>query len=1017
MATSGNNSGHDVSRRGFLAAGAGVAVTAATVGVGFAGTADAASATGAIASSTGGSSSAILGTVLNARTFAAPPQTDAPWVRWPLAATVEDAELEAELEQMHAAGIAGAELGQGTFPPISQVGVILRKANQLGLKISLSHGPVSNPDGFTLDDDNARKVVAYGAAEVAGGSSFSGTIPAVTPATTSRTTLIAVVAYKIVGTWSTTTTTTLDFSSAVDLTSNVTGRNTAGVGGGTTTGSLAWQAPSGANWALIALYGVGTIAQPDLLTDAGRLVLTDNMDVQFAPIKDLLRTNGGDLFYDSHTGDRGSPNDTWSNTMAADFKAANGYSVIPYLPLLVSVPTSGFGAAKPAYSFDAVTDAKFNNDFAQTRTDLWINTQIVPLQKWAKKYNQNVRLQPYGQNGYAVDSIQAAAYLDKVETETLWFGDEVDNYLPEASAVHMLGKNWYSIEGSAVLNQAYAMTWQDQVIHMNKAFAGGVTKLVNHIYPYAESSTSVWPGYSLFPDSFANTWGPRSPIWKDAPDYNAYLGRCQQVLAQGSAARDVAVYMQNYTWQQPYSYGNLQYWSDATLERQGYTRDYLNPTLLALPNAKVSNGRLAENGPGYKALILDGQQLPTVAASRSTMPVDTAKRVLGFAKAGLPIIIVGSAPSSSPGINAAADAQVTQLMKQLVALPNVHTVASEAAVPALLANLGILPDAQPDTAGPVLSVHRKDDTTDFYWFYNQGSVISPSAPANTYGTLSGSDVSVTYTLAGQGQPYSLDAWTGAVTPIEQYTTGKGTVTVTVALAKEDTAIVALTTDPSRFGDKKQPVHVVSTTADSVTTTSTGDIVIVAAKAGDYSTTLSNGRVVRSHIDQLPDAVDITANTWQLAAQDWQPAYPYGTTGANATATNKIPVNVTLTGLAPWTSISALTNASGIGVYTTSFTLEKAWTGGICALLNLGSVTDSFTVRINGEDVAFIDQLSATAEVGQYLKAGTNTIEVTVSTTLINRLRTLDKTQSTWPAEPNGLVGPVTLTPRGTAVVG
>lgn len=42
--------------------------------------------------------------------------------------------------------------------------------------------------------------------------------------------------------------------------------------------------------------------------------------------------------------------------------------------------------------------------------------------------------------------------------------------------------------------------------------------------------------------------------------------------------------------------------------------------------------------------------------------------------------------------------------------------------------------------------------------------------------------------------------------------------------------------------------------------------------------------------------------------------------------------------------------------------------------------------------------------------------MTVSTTLINRLRTLDTVQRKWPQQANGLVGQVTITPLGQAAL-
>jgi alpha-L-rhamnosidase/Bacterial Ig-like domain (group 3) len=985
-------------------------------------------ATGVTSSALGATSSTtpnkgqVLDTYLTSGTFANPSSTDLPWVRWPLAPTVTNAELQKELVDMKNAGIGGAEIGQGTFPSISQLGVILTKANQLGITISLSHGPVSAPAGFTVNDDNARKNLTYGKTVVAAGATFNAALPK--PTTANRITLVSVQAYKCAdATCPTTGVPTLDKSSMVDLTSTVTGKDTAGVNGGSTTGSIDWTAPAGTGqYELIAMYSVGYIAQPDLLTTTGAQVLIDNMTTQFAPIKSLLQANGGDLMFDSHATDRGSPNDSWSNTMPADFEAQTGYSITDYLPLVLGTSTA------PAFNFDTATSTKFRNDFYQARTDLWVNNQIKPLQNWAHGYNQDVRLQPYGQNDASTDAIQASTVLDKTETETLWFGDEVDNYLPEASAVHMTGNNWYSIEGSAELNAAYAMTLQDQATHMNKAFAGGVTKLIYHIYPYSDSSTSTWPGYSLFPNSFGQSWGPRNPDWAaDADAYNTYFARNQQVLTQGAAKTDVAVYMQNYTWAQPYTQGNQQYWSDPTLERNGYTRDYLDPTTLDLPNATVTNGRLAADGPDYKAFIYDSTQLPTAAASRTTMPIDTAKKILSYAKSGLPVVIVGTPPTGVPGVDPAGDTQLQGIVTQILAQSATHVVATEAAVPALLKTLGVTPSAQPATAGPVLSVHREDANTDFYWLYNQGSVISAGEPASNLDPVSdgnaqvGTAVDTTFTLQGHGTPYLLNTWDGTTTPIADYTSTGDTVTVHVKLAAEDTEVVALSTDPSRFDSTTSPVHVVSTTADSIVSKANGDVYITAATPGVYATTLSNGNVIHTTVGAASDPVNLTGQSWNLAAEAWTPdsgASAYATTfGTAATQTDKTPVNVTLdSGLKSWPNIPALTDASGTGDYTTTVNLPSDWESTTGATLNLGAVTDSFTVKVNGKSVPFSNQVTSALEIGSYLHAGANTLEVSVATTLKNELRTLDTTIGARAKQQNGLVGPVTLTPYATAKV-
>ena len=751
---------------------------------------------------------------LTAGNFASPGPETRPWARWTIAPGSSTTELQSELGQMAAAGISGAELGQGYFPPTSQLAALYKTANALGITLSLAHGPVGEPADFSINNDNARKQLMYADTTVSGGQTFSGALPA--PITSNRATLVAVSAYQCAGTCPTSGAVTLDQSSYVDLTALVTGQNTSGINGGTTAGNINWTAPSGGDWMLLTFWNVGYIAQPDLLSKAGFELETSIMNNAFSPIRGLMRQNGGDFFFDSHTSDRGSPDDSWTNDMASDFRRANGYSIMPYLPLIEYQPVVGFGAPSPAFQFEsAVNSAKFRDDLNQTRTDLWIDNQILPLEKWAKaNYNYDIRLQPYGQNDASIDEIQASAVLQKPETETLWFGDSVDSYLPIASANHMDGNTWYSCECSAVLTEGYGETWQDQVIHVNRAFAGGVTQIVYHTYPSDSGTTSTWPGYSLFPTgAFSNNWGPRNPNWIDAKSYNDYFARNQLVLRQGEDKTDVAVYMQNYTWPQPYqSNPSLLYWADPGLQEAGYTRDYLDQTLMDRPNAVVRDGRLAPDGPDYKAFIYDDQQ-PTITVSRTAMPVSVAEKILSYAQAGLPIIVIGQLPSEVPGVNPAGDSELQSVVAQIMQQPTVHTVESEAAVPAELESLGIEPDAKPASPGPVLSVHRQTANADYYWLYNEGTITPAGEPATSFDPDSASAVDTTFTLAGRGRPYLLDTWTGQITPIADYQSTSAGVTVNVSHPPDGSEVIALVrgdgswSPPNDEGDRRDdPGH-------------------------------------------------------------------------------------------------------------------------------------------------------------------------------------------------------------------
>ena len=770
----------------------------------------------------------------------------------------------------------------------------------------------------------------------------------------------------------------------IDLTASVSAKNTEGVLGGTTAGNLSWTAPAspqGAQWELISFWSRGVFAQPDPFSDEGFKQLIRSLETGLSPkVRELMRANGGDIFYDSHSVDRGSPDELWTNKMAEEFQSRKHYELVPRLA----------GLFPDSFSFSDGSAPRVRDDLYDVRGDLWIAKQVMPLKAWLRQFNYKLRIQPEGEMSSKTainEQIQAAAALDRPEHESLFTNDEVDNYLPIASANHMTGNRWYSTECCAALNMNYAQTLQDVTIRMHKSFAGGITKLVYHVYPYRDSPTSKWPGYHVFPAAgFSNAWGRRDPDWEDARIYNDYFARNGEVLTQGEAQTDVAVYMQNYIYPLPQMVkGGFRMWRDTGLQEAGYTRDYLDPTLLALPNAVVTGKRLAVNGPAYKAFIIDSEQEPATDPVKTSMPVEVARRILGFARAGLPVIVVGAPPDRTPGLGvspaagpaAGSDEELRKIIAELLAEPSVARVAHEADVPGKLQALGIHPAAAPAAPSPLLSVHRRDAAarTDYYFLYNQGEVSPRGEPANLFEPATGTPIDIEVSLEGRGRPYRLDAWSGRITPIADYSVSAGRVEVRVRLSRDNAELIALSEEPGRFG----------AAAPAVKRKSAG-----AVAAG---------------------AIDLTQAQWILHAEDWQPANPYAdTVGVAAAQTRKIPVTVLLEGLKPWPEIAALEHASGIGTYETSFNLPASWKTGDGALLSLGEVFDSFTLTVNGKAVP-IDQLSAEAEVGPYLTAGKNSIAVRVATTLNNRLTQLDAgVAKRGLVQPYGLVGPVVLSP-------
>ena len=107
----------------------------------------------------------------------------------------------------------------------------------------------------------------------------------------------------------------------------------------------------------------------------------------------------------------------------------------------------------------------------------------------------------------------------------------------------------------------------------------------------------------------------------------------------------------------------------------------------------------------------------------------------------------------------------------------------------------------------------------------------------------------------------------------------------------------------------------------------------------------------------------------------------------------------------------LEDVSGVGRYTTTVGLGRDWTAEDGAVLDLGDVKDTFRVTVNGKEVGPCDWLDPRVDVGPCLRKGRNTIEVEVTTTLLNRLRTVTPdVYGVAPRQAYGLLGPVRLVP-------
>ncbi|MEV7738600.1 glycosyl hydrolase [Streptomyces sp. NPDC088921] len=965
-----------------------------------------------------GASPAVAGTGGAADWFAAPARSVRPRFRWWWPdGLVDPDEIAREIDQIADAGFGGVEIaavhhsikdksvldtahhGWGSSPWRDGVEAALRRAARRGLTVDLTLGPswpVAVP-GLTPDDDAAAKELGHGRAALTGGSTYQGPVPPpvhAAAAGVTRQQLLAVQAARIEPANSTRKETGLDPDSIQDLTATV------------TDGALTWTAPEGGDWVLISYWVRGSGQQPesgphsapaayavDHFSPAGTTAVTSYwQDHLLTPaLRRLLRAAGGSFFEDSV--ELETDGLTWTSLLPEAFEKHTGRPLLPYLPALV------LDNSNQVFAYEAQLTRQIRHDFWETVSGLFNRNHLTALRDWAHTLGMTLRSQPYG---LQTDAIASAAILDIPEGESLGFKN-LDDYRCLAGGRDMAGRRVLSCEAGAYNGSAYSTTWDRFLRTMGGAYAAGVNQTVVHGFSYATAPGVNWPGFAAFSPyngtpGYGESWGPRQPTWRHVEDISGYLGRVHQVLQTGIARADVAVFRQTgYT-----ATGIGASWFTATGVPLGWSHQFLSGRLLDLPSATVSDGRLAPDGPAYKALFVEGDFF---YGSTPTLAVEDARKILALAEAGLPVVLFGAFDQAlTPGVPDQTETdRLRDILARLLTLPQVVRVTDKAAVGDALAGLGVSADVRHATASTLLNAHRVTADADFYYLCNGKHAETVKPPVDVIDH----DVTLHRTHGGRTVPYLLDPWTGEAVRLAHYTEDGADITLRVTLRPGQTMIVALGR-PGLFGDRHgTSAHAEATDADAVLFTERG-LTLRARTAGTWTTRLSQGGTATTRTLAVP--APITPARWELEVEDWYP-------GPDATRTDHVRRSVTLETLRPWSQIPELADSAGIGRYRTTVTLPTDWTSSHGAELELGQVSDTFRVSVNGRRLPAADRLHPVVDLGPYLRRGENTLEIEVATPLINRLRVAQPTVFGGVArQDHGLVGPVRLVPYVQAVV-
>ncbi len=867
-----------------------------------------------------------------------------PWTRWWwLGSAVDKEDLTRQLTLFRDAGIGGVEIcpiyGAKGYEKqfidflspewMAMLAHTTTEAARLGLGVDLTTGTGWPFGGPFVSPDDASSGLILKRYEVAGGAKLGEPLPA-----GSLQCLLAV----------------SDGGERIDLTVRV------------RAGALDWVAPAG-SWKLYAAVQSGPVQKVKRAAPGGAGDVLDPYSVK--AMSDYLavfdRAFAGyhapmprAQFHDSFE----YYGATWTADFFAQFAARRGYDLRTQLPAL-----AGDGPA------DTVARVKY--DYRVTIAELH-EAYMARWTEWAHTHGELSRDQAHGAPCNLVDLYATA---DIPETEI--FGSVADSNVVmnklSSSAAHLAGRRLASSESFTWLNEPFQATLSQVKQAADYLLLTGVNHIFFHGIPYSPAA-APWPGWQFYA---AVNFGPAGGLWRNLPEFNAYVTRCQSVLQQGAPANDVLLYFPLADiWQvpdgllMPFTIHNVREWlgprpffaTATTLWNRGYGYDVVSDHFLAA--AQAADRGVAIGGNHWKVVLVPDCRL---------MPLATLRHLLDLARDGATVLMQGELPTDVPGwhelgqrrtefralTGGLAWAEIPGSALRRAAVGRGAVIAGTD-VEALLQAAGVAPEPMADMG--IWFVRRAGPDGYTYFLANRSE--QPVAGWVSLGVPARSAV-------------LLDPMDEHRRGLAELRSGPGGATqIRLQLAPGASRILRTITARSIEGTP-WPYRAAAGPAQPI------------------------------------------AGTWAVKFIDGGPA---------------LPAAYETTQLASWTDREDPEAKRFAG--TARYTIEFERPAGAVDdwLLDLGQVEASARVTLNGHPLDGFWCAPFQAPVGRWLQPGRNTLQVEVTNLAANRIRDLDQRKvnwkyfydanvltrnyrpldaSSWPLFPSGLLGPVTLTPLTT----
>ncbi|TGD80746.1 glycosyl hydrolase [Hymenobacter wooponensis] len=547
-----------------------------------------------------------------------------------------------------------------------------------------------------------------------------------------------------------------------------------------------------------------------------------------------------------------------------------------------------------------------------------------------------------------------------------------------SSAAHVTGKKLASSESATWENDHFLSKLSDVKKAMDRMLLGGINHTFYHGTNYSPQA-AAWPGWLFYA---AVHFNPNNPFWQDFGQLNRYVAHCQSFLQAGEPANDVLVYLPMYDAYARPGKVLLQHFDGIDHGFKGMPVGATGETLLKRGYGFdfISDKQLLQVKATGKTLQTGGgvaYQTILVPAAK-LIPLATWEQLLKLAQNGATIVFQDQLPADVPGLGQLASRRAA-FKKQLAQLKF---------KPSGLAGI----EQAPLGKGRVLVGKDVDQLLTYAGLKRE--------------TMVDSGLEFVRRRQGNGYVYFVANW--GEKPVETW--------VPLQTAAKSVALYNPMTEMLGLGQ--------------VRTAASGLPEVYVQLAPGESCVLETSETTRTGAAYAylkpSGAPQPVQGTWNIRFVSGGP---------------QLPAPVQTPQLGSWTALSgdAVKKFSGTAAYTIFF--PKPQGGGEGWMLNLGRVGESARVQLNGKELGTLIGPVYQVFIPQEQLQASNSLTVSVSNSMANRIIDLDRnhvewkkfyninmaaklkenrneqglfTAEKWQPKESGLLGPVTLTPVSTS---